>query len=80
MVQLTKEEATELSTIANEFKLMLLTTDYHISFSFVICIYFIFRLLMLVVPRNSVLVDGKEPFVKGAVSPFLSNTKKDTFL
>ena len=37
MVQLTKEEATELCTLANE-RDSFLSTDYHVSFSFVICI------------------------------------------
>ena len=36
-VQLTKKEATELCTLANERNIILLT-DYHVSFSFVICI------------------------------------------
>ena len=33
---------------------------------------------MLVIPRNF-LVDEKEPFFKGAVSPFLSILKKTHF-
>ena len=36
VVQLTKKEATELGTLANE-RDMLLTSDYHVSCSFVIC-------------------------------------------
>ena len=36
-IQLTKKEATELCTLANEWNFRLLT-DYHVSFSFVICI------------------------------------------
>ena len=36
-VQLTKKEATELCTLANERDIGL-STDYHVSFSFVICI------------------------------------------
>ena len=45
-VQLTKEEATELCTFANERdvnNIVFLYSDYHVSFSFVICIYFIFQ-------------------------------------
>ena len=37
MIQLTKKEATELCTLANESSRSLVT-DYHVSFSFVICI------------------------------------------
>ena len=37
-VQLTKKEATELCTLANERHLMFLSTDYHVSFCFVICV------------------------------------------
>ena len=37
-VQLTREEATELCALANEKKANFLTSDYHVSFSFVICI------------------------------------------
>ena len=36
-IQMTKKEATELWTLANETGIHL-TTDYHVSFSFVICI------------------------------------------
>ena len=64
-VQLTKKEATELCTLAKE-RGMLFRSDYHVSCSFVICF-----IKMLVTPRN-LLVDEKEPFFKGAVSPFLS--------
>ena len=69
-VQLTKKGATELCTLANE-RNMNFASDYHVSCCFVICIYFIFQLLMLVIPRNC-LVDEMKPFFKGAVSPFLS--------
>ena len=37
-VQLTKKEATELCTLTNERHLMFLSTDYHVSFCFVICV------------------------------------------
>ena len=56
-VQLTKKEATELFSLANETN-MYLESDYHVSFSFVIC------MLMLVISRNF-LVDVKEPSSKG---------------
>ena len=69
-VQLTKKEATELCTLANE-RNMNFASDYHVSCCFVICFNFIFQLLMLVIPRNF-LVDEMKPFFKGAVSPFLS--------
>ena len=36
-VQLTREEATELCALANEKKAYFLKSDYHVSFSFVIC-------------------------------------------
>ena len=92
-VQLTKEEAIELYTLANERDIyeiwplspdyherdFILRSDYHVSCSFVICIYFIFQLLMLVIPMN-LLVDEKEPFFKGAVSPLLSILKKLIFV
>ena len=80
-VQLTKKEATELCTFASERKMnkvVPLISDYHVSFSFVICNYFIFQLLILVIAMNF-LVDEKEPFFKGAVSPFLSILKKLIF-
>ena len=41
-VQLSKKEVTELCTLANE-RNMHLQSDYHVSFSFEICIYFIFQ-------------------------------------
>ena len=44
-VQLTKQEATELCTLANERNIVYFYSDYHVSFSFVIYIYFIFQLL-----------------------------------
>ena len=69
-VQLTKKEATELCTLANE-RNMNFASDYHVSCCFVICFNFIFQLLMLVIPRNF-LVDEMKPYFKGAVSPFLS--------
>ena len=37
-VQLTREEATELCALANEKKASSWKSDYHVSFSFVICI------------------------------------------
>ena len=77
-VQLTKKEATELCTLAKERE-MFLQSDYHVSCFFVICIYFIFQLLMLVIAMNF-LVDEKEPFFKEAVWLFLSILKEDTFL
>ena len=80
-VQLTKKEATELCTFASERKMnkvVPLISDYHVSFSFVICNYFFFQLLILVIAMNF-LVDEKEPFFKGAVSPFLSILKKLIF-
>ena len=42
-VQLTKKEATELCTFANERNVFDFLSDYHVSFSFVICIYFVVR-------------------------------------
>ena len=84
-VQLTKKEATELCTLANKRDMplanewnMCLMSEYHVSCSFVICIYCIFQLLMLVIPMNF-LVDEKELFFKGAVWPFLSIVKKTHF-
>ena len=61
-VQLTKKEATELCTYVNKLGpwTPVWKSDYHVSFSFVFCINFIFQLLMLVVPRNF-LFDVKEP-------------------
>ena len=44
-VQLTKQEATELCTLANERNIVYFYSDYHVSFFFVIYIYFIFQLL-----------------------------------
>ena len=64
-VQLTKKEATELCTLATE-RNMTVSSYYHVSCSFVICIYFIFQLLMLVIAMNF-LVDEKERFFKGVV-------------
>ena len=64
-VQLTKKESTELCTLANE-RHMIMRSYYHVSCSFVICIYFIFQLLILVIAMNF-LVDEKELFFKGAV-------------
>ena len=73
-VQLTKEEATELCTLAKERDLMYLMSDYHVSFSFVI-----HALLMLVIPRN-VLVDEKEPLFQRQCVAILIHTKKDTLI
>ena len=42
-VQLTKKEATELCTFVNERNTFYLMSDYHVSFSFVIFIYFTVR-------------------------------------
>ena len=51
-VQLTKKEATELRDVANGAKgLLLLDTDYHVSF------YFEFAFLVLVIPRESGLLN-----------------------
>ena len=44
-VQLTKQEATELCTLANKRNIVGFYSDYNVSFSFVIYIYFIFQLL-----------------------------------
>ena len=79
MVQLTQTDTIELFGLANSTEIVL-ESDYHVSFSFVLCIYFVFELLMLVIPRN-LHVDEKEPFFKGTVSlPILIHTKikKDT--
>ena len=61
-VQLTKKEATELCALANEKKGHFWESDYHVSFSFVICI---------ISARNTqelnFLLDENEPFFKGAV-------------
>ena len=76
-VQLTKKEAFELCTLANERHINL-RSYYHVSYCFVICNYFIFQLLMLVIAINF-LVDEKELFFKGAVWPFLSILKKTHF-
>ena len=42
-VQLTKKEATELCTFANGRSMFDFLSDYHVSISFVICMYFIVR-------------------------------------
>ena len=71
-VQLTKKEATELCTLANERDIRLFS-DYHVSFSFVICI---------INARNTQERPGRR---KGSVLQrscvaILIHTKKDTFL
>ena len=70
MIQMTKKEATELCSLGNERR-VILNSDYEVSFSFVICI---------INARNTQerpgIVDEKEAFFKGAVSPFLSIPKK----
>ena len=70
-VQLTEKEATELCTLAKERYLGHLESDY-VSFSFVIYV---------VNARNTQEHPGneKEPFLKGAVPPFLSIPKKTHF-
>ena len=71
-VQLTKKEATELCTLANE-RHICLSTDYQVSFSFVICI---------INARNTQERPGRR---KGSVLQrscvaILIHTKKDTFI
>ena len=71
-IQLTKKEATELCTLANEWNFRLLT-DYHVSFSFVICI---------INARNTQERPGRR---KGSVLQrscvaILIHTKKDTLI
>ena len=71
-VQLTEKEATELCTLTNE-KYMFLSTDYHVSFSFVICI---------INARNTRERPGRR---KGSVLQrscvaILIHTKKDTLI
>ena len=71
-VELTKKEATELCTLANERNIILLT-DYHVSFSFVICI---------INARNTQERPGRR---KGSVLQrscvaILIHTKKDTLI
>ena len=71
-VQLTKKEATELCTLENE-RIISLFTDYHVSFSFVICI---------INARNTQERPGRR---KGSVLQrscvaILIHTKKDTLI
>ena len=71
-VQLTEKEATELCTLTNE-RYMFLSTDYHVSFSFVICI---------INARNTRERPGRR---KGSVLQrscvaILIHTKKDTLI
>ena len=66
-VQLAKKEATELCTLANQ-KSILLESDYHVSFSFVICI------INALIPRNFLGITS------WAVSPFLSIQKRHIFV
>ena len=70
-VQLTKKEAIELCTSANE-RNMDMWSDYHVSFSVVICI---------ICARNTqnLLVGEKESFFKGDVSPLSSILKETHF-
>ena len=72
MIQLTKKEATELCTLANERR-MTLYSDYQVSFSFVICI---------INARNTQECAGRR---KGSVLQrscvaILIHTKKDTLI
>ena len=71
-VQLTEKEATELCTLENE-RIISLFTDYHVSFSFVICI---------INARNTQELPGRR---KGSVLQrscvaILIHTKKDTLI
>ena len=69
-VQLTKKEATELSTLAKERNNTVLT-DYHVSFSFVICI---------INARNTQELPGgrKQTVLQRSCVAILIHTKKDT--
>ena len=71
-VQLTKKEATELCTLANE-KHLNLESDYHVSFSFVICI---------INARNTQELPGgrKQTVLQRGCVAILIHTAKDTFL
>ena len=71
-VQLTKKEATELCTLANE-KHLNLESDYHVSFSFVICI---------INARNTQELPGgrKQTVLQRGFVAILIHTTKDTFL
>ena len=71
-VQLTKKEATELCTLANE-KHLNLESDYHVSFSFVICI---------INARNTQELPGgrKQTVLQRGCVAILIYTAKDTFL
>ena len=73
MIQLTKKEATELCTLANEIRSRSLLTDYYVSFPFVICI---------INARNTQERPGRR---KGSVLQrscvaILIHTKKDTLI
>ena len=71
-VQLTKKEATELSTLAKERNNTVLT-DYHVSFSFVICI---------INARNTQELPGgrKQTVLQRSCVAILIHTKKDTLI
>ena len=71
-VQLTKKEATELCTLVNE-KHLNLESDYHVSFSFVICI---------INARNTQELPGgrKQTVLRRGCVAILIHTTKDTFL
>ena len=71
MVQLTKKEATELCALANERE-MLLYSDYHVSFSFVICIINACNTQELPGRRKGTVLQ------KGCVA-ILNHSKKDIF-
>ena len=80
-VQLTKKEATELCTLANEKK-MNLSSDYNVSCSFVICIVLHLFYFPIINTRNThELPDRRKGTVlqRGRVA-ILIHTKKDTFL
>ena len=69
-VQLTEKEATELCALANE-RVMYLASDYHVSFSFLICI---------INARNTQKLPGgrKRTVLQRGCVAILIHTKKDT--
>ena len=71
-VQLTKKEFTELCKLKNE-KHLILESDYHVSFSFVICI---------INARNTQELPGgrKQTVLQRGCVAILIHTTKDTFL
>ena len=72
MVQLTKKEATELCALANERE-MVLYSDYHVSFSFLICI---------INARNTQELPGrrKGTVLQRSCVTILNHTKKGIFV